>query len=33
VGVIVSGLVMTAVAHVKGSPFFNITRAKYGDDG
>jgi amino acid transporter len=31
-GVLVSGLVMLAIAHTKKSPFFNIARAKYGDD-
>jgi amino acid transporter len=33
VGVIVSGLVMLAVAHAKDSPFLKIARARYGDDG
>jgi amino acid transporter len=32
VGVVASGLVMLAIAHVKKSPFFGIPRVKYGDD-
>jgi hypothetical protein len=31
-GVIVSGLVMLAVAQLNDSPFFKITRTRFGDD-
>jgi amino acid transporter len=32
IGIIVSGLVLLAIAHQKKSPFFSIERTRYGDD-